>query len=287
MGVRHTAVETAHLQSKAGNLIFMGRVLKRVAAIAGLTTLGLVAFYRWQPQRYQFRERPTPDDNPAIDPASEFLFSEDSSIVVVIAHPDDAEFYLGGTLARLKEYGARIALIVTTDGDKGYYPMVNAEKNRSLRKREQVESALLYGCEEVIFLGGRDGRLKKDSNLVRQIRDFIESFGAQYVFSFDPLYPPKVQHSDHLRTGEATAEAVKDLEDVEWLVQFSTSAANFAVDITDSWSEKRRLLAVHKSQFHGRKQRFIEDMLRNRAAQDGALAGVPLAEAFRVVRKQR
>ena len=264
----------------------MGRGLKRFAALTGVAALGAVAFYRWQPQRDQFFERPVPDDDPPLYPAAEYLFSEYSSVVVVIAHPDDAEFYLGGTLARLKEYGARIALVVTTDGDKGYYPRVDAEKNRVVRRREQIESARMYGCDEVTFLGYPDGRLKGGPELVRQIRDAIASFGPEYVFSFDPLYPPKLQHSDHLRTGEATAEAVKELPDVEWLVQFSTRAPNFAVDITDIWPEKRKLIAVHESQFTGRKLRFIEDMLRNRAAADGALANVPLAEAFRVVQRE-
>jgi LmbE family N-acetylglucosaminyl deacetylase len=264
----------------------MGSALKRIAAVAGVAGLGLFAFYRWQPQRYQFRQRPVPEDNPPIDPAAEYLFSEDSSVVVVIAHPDDAEFYLGGTLTRLHAAGARIALVVTTDGDKGYYPGVDAEQNRTVRRKEQMASALAYGCEEVTFLGYRDGRLRQSETLVRQIRDAIDGFGAEFVFSFDPVYPPTVQHSDHLRTGEAVARAIKALPNVEWLLQFSTRAANFAVDITDVWPEKRRLLAVHESQFQGRKLRIIEELVRGRAAADGALASVPLAEAFRVVQRQ-
>jgi LmbE family N-acetylglucosaminyl deacetylase len=254
--------------------------------MSGIAGVGLFALYRWQPQRYQFRQRCVPEDNPPIDPASEYLFSADSSVIVVIAHPDDAEFYLGGTLARLHQHGAKIALVVVTDGDKGYYPGADAEKNRTVRRKEQIESALAYGCTDVTFLGYRDGRLKSSAYLVRQIRDIVDSFGAEYVFSFDPLYPPKVQHSDHLRTGEAVVKAVQCLHNVEWLLQFSTRAANFAVDITDAWPEKRRLLTIHESQFAGRKLKFLDEFVRTRAAQEGALAGVPLAEAFRVIQRE-
>lgn len=260
----------------------MGKALRRVAAAAGFTAAGLYAFYRWQPQRIQVWERPVPEDDPQIDPASEFLFSRDASIAVVTAHPDDAEFYVGGTLTRLHEAGTKITLIVTTDGDKGYYPGADADANRRIRRQEQLESASRFGCDEVIFLGHPDGRLRDTRELRAQIRRAIIASEAQYAMSFDPVFPPRVQHSDHLRTGAATAHAIRETPNVEFLLQFSTRAPNFAVDISDVWPAKRELLALHKSQFSGKKLGFVERMVHGRAAEQGAEAGVELAESFRV-----
>ena len=39
--------------------------------------------------------------------------------MVVVAHPDDAEFGFAGTLARLTREGMELAYVLCTDGDKG------------------------------------------------------------------------------------------------------------------------------------------------------------------------
>src|SRR5437868_1678856 len=45
--------------------------------------------------------------------------SAPASLLVVMAHPDDAEFSAGGTLARWTDAGVRVTYCVCTDGDKG------------------------------------------------------------------------------------------------------------------------------------------------------------------------
>jgi LmbE family N-acetylglucosaminyl deacetylase len=39
--------------------------------------------------------------------------------LVIIAHPDDAEFWAGGTIARWTDAGAASTYLVLTDGDAG------------------------------------------------------------------------------------------------------------------------------------------------------------------------
>jgi len=45
--------------------------------------------------------------------------SEFKNVLVVVAHPDDAELGAGGSIARWVEDGAVVRTVVCTNGDKG------------------------------------------------------------------------------------------------------------------------------------------------------------------------
>jgi LmbE family N-acetylglucosaminyl deacetylase len=250
----------------------------------GLTaSLGALALaYRYQPQRYAFFSNPLPSKNPPVDPDSDHLFSPDARVAVVVAHPDDPEFYIGGFLTKLGQAGAKTLIVMCTDGDKGYYPkfLTNAEENRKVRRGEQVEAAKHYGAK-VVFLSKPDGRLKNDPETVLEIVRELEEFQPDYVVTFDPHYPPKVQHSDHLEAGSAASKATLAVPSVKWLMRFSTQVPNWFVDITGLWRQKRELLAVHESQFHGSRYEWVVEMVGDRAKADGEKAGVAYAEGFR------
>src|SRR5579862_2205383 len=120
------------------------------AAVA--LVIGAAGLYEYQPQRYDLFPRPAPTMNPWTDPDSARLFAPGARVTIVTAHPDDAEFYIGGLLTRLAASGAHLSLIVTTDGDKGYYPFENAAENRRIRRLEQTEAARQWQAESVSFL---------------------------------------------------------------------------------------------------------------------------------------
>lgn len=106
---------------------------------AGLAGAGLVGLYRYQPQRFFFFPRPVPEVNPPVDPDSERLFSPKARVAIVAAHPDDPEFYVGGLVTLLGGAGAKMTIVMCTDGDKAYYPrgLTNVEQNRRVRRLEQ------------------------------------------------------------------------------------------------------------------------------------------------------
>jgi LmbE family N-acetylglucosaminyl deacetylase len=243
---------------------------------------GLYAVYRYQPQRYALVERKLPDENPPVDPDSKHLFSPEARVAVVVAHPDDPEFYIGGFLTKLGQAGAKILIVMCTDGDKGYYPrfLTDPAENRRVRRLEQIEAAKQYGAT-VVFLGKPDGRLVGDAQTTLEVVRELEKFKPDYVVSFDPYYRPRLQHSDHVQAGAAASKAIFAVSGVKWLMRFSTRAANWFTDITPLWSQKRELLAVHKSQFYGDKFEFIANMVKARAKADGEKAGVLYAEGFR------
>ena len=245
--------------------------------------VGFFAFYKWQPWEYELFPAARPHAA-RLDPESSRLFSKGTRIVVVTAHPDDAEFYIGGLLTKLGRAGCRISLVCVTDGDKGYYPFEDAAANRKLRRREQVDAARAWGAGGVVYLGFPDGRLKVSEEVVSAIRTELQRLEPEYVLTFDGEHPTRLRHRDHRRTGVAVERALREAPIAAWLLRFSTSCPNYAVDIGDVWDEKMRLVAMHGSQFYGERLNRIRSLLRSRAQADAQLLGCELAEGLRVSR---
>ena len=107
-------------------------------------------------------------------------------VLVITAHPDDADVHAGGTLARWVDEGHRIHSVVVTDGDKGPDdPSMTAIQVADLRRAEQQASADILGIHQVTFLGYEDGalswhgaRLSEDvTRLIRQQRPEVVKIG--------------------------------------------------------------------------------------------------------------
>lgn len=249
---------------------------------AGLAAILLISFYLWQPWEIQFFPRALPAGIRWVEPEPERLFLPGVRVVVVTAHPDDAEFYVGGLLTRLAKSRAEVYLVVCTDGDKGYYPFEDAARNRAVRQREQRAAADVWKAADVIFLGFPDGRLKESEALVRAIERELRRIRPAYLFCFDAEYPPRIAHQDHRRSGSAAEIAATRANFRGWLCRFSTSAPNFAFDVSDAWQSKMDLVAMHRSQFYGERLTRIRAMIERRDSESGKWIGVEKAESVRV-----
>ncbi|MEP6894487.1 MAG: PIG-L family deacetylase, partial [Chloroflexota bacterium] len=77
------------------------------------------------------------------------------NILVILAHPDDPEFFCGATLARWARAGHHITYLLLTCGDKGFNPYtqpdMTPEKLCALRHVEQNDAATVIGAESVHF----------------------------------------------------------------------------------------------------------------------------------------
>src|ERR1035437_951585 len=81
-------------------------------------------------------------------------------VLVVVAHPDDAEFWAGGTIAGWADAGIEVTYCVLTDGDAGGFdPNVPRSEIPRIRRAEQREAAGRLGVSEVRFLGLAEGGL--------------------------------------------------------------------------------------------------------------------------------
>ena len=103
--------------------------------------------------------------------------SDRSEIMVITAHPDDAEFGSAGSVAKWTRDGRRVVYVVCTSGDKGTDdPDVTPRQLAKIREKEQKAAAAVLGVSEVVFLRYPDQGLEDTPDfrkaIVRQIRAF-------------------------------------------------------------------------------------------------------------------
>lgn len=255
------------------------RNFRRRVAFYGTVVALMVGFYYYQPNRIDFIPRQPPTNNSPVDPDSNHLFAKGTKVAIVTAHPDDAEFFLGGTLTRLGAAGAEVTLIVCTSGDKSYYPWENGRDLAKVREGEQLKAFGRWHGSWLYFLHFPDGRLRANGELKRRVLGLLQKAQPEYILAFDGEYPPRISHGDHRAAGEAV-EAIAGQTSAKWLMRFQTSAPNYAVDISDQWEEKKKLLAIHASQF-AHKLEGITNMVEDMAIRDGEFANTTYAEGLR------
>ena len=239
------------------------RLQRRVVGYGAITLL-IVAFYFYQPQRIHFFAKPPPKPNPSVDPDSMRLFSKGVKVVLVQAHPDDSEFFISPFLLKLAASGAEIHQLVMTDGDKSFYFWAREDvaQNRKIRETEQREAASHY-AQEVTFFHEPDGRLGGQPDNAKMVQDYIEKIQPEYVIAFDTEYWPRINHADHLASGAAALLALEAIppaqRSVKWLLLYDTTAPNFTPDVSQTVDQGEAMLAIHKSQFYGKRL----DLIRN------------------------
>jgi LmbE family N-acetylglucosaminyl deacetylase len=221
--------------------------------------------------------------------------------LVIISHPDDAEFTAAATIAKLTRLGVRVDYVVTTDGGKGTEdPAVTPEALAATRMAEQRSAADVLGVTEIAHLGYPDGYLRPTLELRRDITRQIRRFRPDIVITQNPQrrldLNPYIGHPDHIATGEATLASVypaardrlnfpelatdEGLEPwkVRQVLVSGVEQPNLWIDIADTFDIGLAALRCHASQLAGRDD--LEAELRERASLAGEAGGIGLAQAF-------
>lgn len=121
-------------------------------------------------------------------------------LLVLGAHPDDAEIHAGGLIARHAKLGSVIRMVSVTDGRSGHHEIAPADLV-TIRREEARASGQLIGAESVTW-DFADGGLQADLALRAAIIREIRSFGPDLVLTHR-LWD---YHPDH----RAVAQAVQD-----------------------------------------------------------------------------
>lgn len=203
-------------------------------------------------------------------------------ILVVLAHPDDPEFFCGATLARWTDAGHQVVYWLLTCGDKGAPdPKIDPQELCHIRHTEQRAAAAVLGVSQVNFLDYPDGHLVPDIGLRRAITRIIRLERPDVLVTCDPntqyVGDRRINHPDHRAAGQAALDAVypaagnplyfPELLNEEGLEPHSvrevwvsgTQEPNTTLDVTDRWERKLLALYEHKSQI-GEMQAFTERM---------------------------
>lgn len=221
------------------------------------------------------------------------------SAMVVVAHPDDAEFMTAGTVAKWAAGGAVVTYVVITKGDKGSEdPAMTPARLTEIREAEQRAAGKILGVQNFVFMGYPDGYLQATLDLRRDIARLIRTYRPEVVVCFDPtnrfLSNNYVNHPDHRASGDATVDAVfptardrltfpelvidgLEPHKVAQLWMGSTGEPNVFVDITDTIELKQQALAAHPSQLGPEIVQFAKQMGRGGAKDQDFEYG----EAFR------
>lgn len=130
-----------------------------------------------------------------------------------MAHPDDPEFFCGGTIALWCAGGAEVTYVILTNGNKGSDdPMMTPEKLAAIRQVEQQAAADVLGVKRVIFLEEPDGELQPTLSLRKRIVAEIRRYKPEVIITPDPtryFYANTfINHADHRAAGEAAIDAV-------------------------------------------------------------------------------
>jgi LmbE family N-acetylglucosaminyl deacetylase len=223
--------------------------------------------------------------------------------LVVAAHPDDAEFGAGGTVARWVDEGTEVRYLIATRGDKGSDdPNVDVGELIARRESEQRAAAGQVGVETVDFLDEPDGQVEPTLKLRERITRAIRAFRPEIVLTHDPtvlfVNNEWVNHPDHRAVGQAAVDAAfptardplnfrEHLDEglgpwkVAELFLWSTNEANQLVDISATLDRKIAALERHTSQFRSFDE--IARWVRRRSEELGERAGYRAAEGFRRV----
>jgi LmbE family N-acetylglucosaminyl deacetylase len=215
-------------------------------------------------------------------------------VLVVLAHPDDPEFFCGGTVARWAAAGRSVTYCLLTRGEKGADDdALPSAEIAVIREAEQRAAASVLGVDEVVFLDHHDGYLEPNIDLRRDIVRVLRRFRPDIVITCDPtnFFPSNrhINHADHRAAGEATLDAVypaarsalyfpelyheEGLEPhkVHDVYVAGAQHPNIKVDITDHFDQKLQALREHKSQiadFEALAKRLRESMLDPESSPD-------------------
>lgn len=124
------------------------------------------------------------------------------------AHPDDAEFGAGGTLAKWAAAGTEATLLVLTDGSKGSWdPSLSPPDLVRMRMNEQTLAAEALGVDSTLNLSHVDGELEYTMELRAEVCLWIRRLRPDVVLTHDP-WRRYMMHPDHRATGWAAIDGV-------------------------------------------------------------------------------
>lgn len=234
-------------------------------------------------------------------------FPTPSSALAIAAHPDDAEFGCGATLARWAADGCTVHHLICTDGSKGSWD-VSADTASLVARRQDEQrnaAAALGATGEVRFLGETDGELSATLTNRGRVALVIRELRPAVVLGHDPWKRWRL-HPDHREAGFLTVDGIVAARDPHFfpehgvthhrphaLLLFESEEPDLAIEAGPHLDAKVAALEAHVSQFEttmeitdeadAAQREAFAARIRTELAAAGAPFGLGPAEPFRLI----
>jgi len=193
-------------------------------------------------------------------------------ILILAAHPDDAEISCGGTIAKHVSLGFKVGVVDLTRGELG------TRGTASIRDQEAADSSKILGLSLRENLGLRDGFFKNSEEDQLKVVKAIRKYQPEIVLT-NAIHD---RHPDHGRASDLVYEAcfisglvkVETLENgkpqvawrpksVYYFIQSQYIQPDFVVDVSDFWEKKLESLRAFRSQFYDPQSKEPETFISN------------------------
>lgn len=228
------------------------------------------------------------------------MFAQPQRVLMVFAHPDDAEYGASAAVAAWTRQGAEVAYLLLTAGEAGM--QIPPAEVAPIRALEQRAACDVVGASELTILNHPDGMLEANLDLRRDIARVIRQFKPDVVVTGTWQLEPGwgLNHADHRAVGIATVDAVRDADNTwvfpelaaneelpkwgaTWLLATGDPNPTVAVEVTEGDVAKAvASLEAHEAYLaalpdHPKPAVFIPEILTG----GGQAAGVEYASVFR------
>jgi bacillithiol biosynthesis deacetylase BshB1 len=175
-------------------------------------------------------------------------------ILVMAAHPDDAELSCAGTILKHIAEGKKVGIVDFTQGELG------TRGTPEIRLQESADATKILGLHARENLGIRDGFFINDEETQLKLIEIIRKYQPEVVLA-NAL---EDRHPDHgkgaqlaidacflsglrqIKTGDLSAWRPKQ---VYHYIQDRYLEPDFVIDITAHWDQKEAAIRAFKSQF--------------------------------------
>lgn len=183
-------------------------------------------------------------------------------ILIIGAHPDDADFKAGGTAAKWCALGHVVKLVSLTDGRAGHQTLAGPDLVKRRKAEADASAATIGATYEILDIpdGELDDRLDYRHRVIRLIRSFRPDLILTHrLVDYHPDHrftAQLVQDASYLLTVPAVCPDVPHLDRPPVIAYFSDGfqkpipfEPHVVVDIGSEFDRLVAMLARHESQF--------------------------------------
>lgn len=195
---------------------------------------------------------------------------KESHVVIVYPHPDDESFGAAGCIYKFRNEGVPVTYLCGTLGEMGRNmgtpQFANRETLPKIRKQELKEACEFLDIDYRL-LGFRDKTIEFEHSdeAVQRVKEQLEAIKPSLVITH---YPEHGVHPDHNALGEATIEAVRQMDKATRPTVWASAITNgfekvlgnpdVVIPVEEHFDFKMEAILKHKSQAEGMLKRLQE-----------------------------